>query len=65
MPKLKTHKGAAKRFKLTEKGKITRRKAYKSHLLTGKSSKRTRWLRKTAIVSESEHKRIKRLLPYK
>ncbi|MGB9716217.1 MAG: 50S ribosomal protein L35 [Thermodesulfovibrionales bacterium] len=64
MPKLKTHRGAAKRFKFTGKGKIMRRKAYKSHLLTGKPSKRTRGLRKTTIVSESEQKSIKRLLPY-
>jgi len=65
MPKLKTHTGAKKRFKLTAKGKIKRSKAYKSHLLTGKSSKRTRGLRKTTLVSDSEYDKMKRLLPYK
>jgi large subunit ribosomal protein L35 len=65
MPKLKTHRGAAKRFKITGTGKIKRRKAYKSHLFTGKSSKRTRGLRMATLVSKSEQKRIERLLPYK
>ena len=65
MPKLKTHTGAKKRFKLTAKGKIKRSKAYKSHLLTGKSSKRTRGLRNTTLVSDSEYDKMKRLLPYK
>jgi large subunit ribosomal protein L35 len=65
MPKLKTHRGAAKRFKVTGTGKIKRRKAYRGHLLTGKSAKRTRNLRKATLVSESEQDRIKRLLPYK
>lgn len=65
MPKLKTHSGAKKRFKVTGGGKITRRKAYKGHLLTGKPAKRTRGLRKSALVSESEYDNIKRLLPYK
>ncbi len=64
MPKLKTHRGAAKRFKLTATGKIKRRKAYKSHLLTGKPAKRTRSLRKAVIVSDSDRVKIKRLLPY-
>lgn len=65
MPKLKTHRGAAKRFNVTGTGKIMRRKAYKSHLLTGKSSKRTRGLRKATLVSEGERERIGRLLPYR
>jgi len=64
MPKLKTHTGAKKRFKLTAKGKIKRNKAYKSHLLTGKSSKRTRGLRKATLVSDGEYDKMKRLLPY-
>lgn len=64
MPKLKTHRGAAKRFKLTANGKIKRRKGYKSHLLTGKSAKRTRRLRAAVLVSETQHANIKRLLPY-
>ena len=65
MPKLKTHRGAAKRFVVTGKGKIKRRSAYKSHLLTGKSAKRTRRLRKATFVSDTEYDNIKRLLPYK
>lgn len=63
MPKLKTHKGAAKRFKITESGKIKRRSAYKRHLLTGKPAKRTRRLKKATSVSPSESGKIKRLLP--
>ncbi len=65
MPKLKTHTGAKKRFKITASGKIKRRKAYKSHLLTGKSAKRTRGLRKSTLVSESEYDKMKKLVPYK
>lgn len=64
MPKIKTHKGAAKRFKITGKGKIKRSRAYKSHLLTGKPSKRTKRLRTSTLVSDSEYVTIKRLLPY-
>ena len=64
MPKLKTHRGAAKRFKVTASGKIKRGKGYKSHLLTSKPSKRTRKLRTATLVSESDHDGIKKLLPY-
>ncbi len=64
MPKLKTHRGAAKRFKMTATGKIKRKKGFKSHLLTGKPSKRTRNLRTAVLVSDSNHTNIKRLLPY-
>lgn len=64
MPKIKTHRGAAKRFQVTGTGKLKRRRGYKSHLLTGKSAKRTRRLRKPAVVSDTEHTVIKRLLPY-
>jgi large subunit ribosomal protein L35 len=64
MPKLKTHRGAAKRFKLTASGKIKRRKGYKSHLLTGKSAKRTRALRTAGFVAPCDSGNIKRLLPY-
>ncbi len=64
MPKLKTHRGAKKRFKITATGKIKRRRANKSHLLTGKPSKRTRRLRQATLVSESDFRNIKRLLPY-
>ncbi len=64
MPKLKTHRGAAKRFKVTATGKIKRYKAYKSHLLTGKSAKRTRRLRKSALVPEVQLDNVRKLLPY-
>ena len=63
MPKLKTHRGAAKRFKKTATGKIKRSKAYKSHILTKKTAKRKRNLRRAAIVATNgEAKNIKRLL---
>ena len=62
MPKLKTHRGAAKRFKLTGGGKIKRRKAYASHILTKKTTKRKRNLRSSAIMVKGDQKRIKKLL---
>lgn len=65
MPKMKTHRGAAKRFSLTKSGKVKRAKAFKRHILTKKPTKRTRNLRKTAYVSEAEAKVVKRLIPYK
>ncbi|SHM11745.1 LSU ribosomal protein L35P [Caldanaerovirga acetigignens] len=65
MPKMKTHRGAAKRFNLTKKGKIKRAKAFKSHLLSHKSQKRKRRLRKPAFVSKADYKRILQLIPYK
>ena len=64
MPKMKTHRGAAKRFKLTGTGKIKRAKAFKSHILTKKSSKTKRNLRKTGYVSTTQEKVMKKLLPY-
>ncbi len=64
MPKMKTHRGAAKRLKVTGSGKVTRRKAYKSHILTKKSAKRKRNLRKGTLVSDGDYKRIKTLIPY-
>ena len=64
MPKLKTHKGAQKRFKLTAKGKIKRRKAYASHILTKKNAKRKRNQKQATLVSKEETKRVKELLPY-
>jgi len=64
MPKLKTHRGAAKRFSLTKTGKIKRAKAYKRHILSKKSTKRLRGLRKTAYISDVEAKKIRKLLPY-
>ncbi|RLB38430.1 MAG: 50S ribosomal protein L35 [Deltaproteobacteria bacterium] len=64
MPKLKTKRAAAKRFKATGTGKIKRRKAYASHILTKKSSKRKRSLRKGAILDGTNRKQVSRLLPY-
>ena len=65
MPKMKTHKGAAKRFSLTKSGRVKRAKAYKSHILTKKTSKRKRNLRKGTYIAAVEEKNIKRLIPYK
>jgi large subunit ribosomal protein L35 len=63
MPKMKTHTGAAKRFSVTGTGKVKRRKAYKSHILTKKSQKRKRNLRKGTIVeTNGETKRLRRLI---
>ena len=63
MPKMKTHKGAVKRFKTTGSGKVKRMKAFKSHILTKKTSKRKRNLRRgTLIATNGEQKNIKRLL---
>ncbi|RKD32528.1 50S ribosomal protein L35 [Thermohalobacter berrensis] len=64
MPKMKTHRGAAKRFKKTGSGKIKRYKAYKSHILTKKTAKRKRNLRKSSTVSSADEKRISKILPY-
>ncbi|HHZ12722.1 MAG: 50S ribosomal protein L35 [Caldicoprobacterales bacterium] len=65
MPKIKTHRGAAKRFSLTKSGKVKRAKAYKSHILTKKTTKRKRNLRKGTYIAAAEEKNIKRLIPYK
>ena len=65
MPKMKTNRGAAKRFKTTGTGKVVRNKAYSSHILTKKSTKRKRNLRKSGLVDASDLKNIARLLPYK
>jgi len=64
MPKMKTHRGAAKRFKKTGTGKLKRAKAFKSHILTKKSSKTKRNLRKAGYVSETQEKTMKILMPY-
>ena len=64
MPKMKTHRGAAKRIKRTGTGKLKRMKAYKSHILTKKTTKRKRGLRKSTLVAKSNEKQIKRMLPY-
>ena len=62
--KLKTHKGAAKRFKLTATGKVVRGHAYARHILTSKPSKRKRKLDQTTSVSPSDIGRIRAMLPY-
>lgn len=62
MPKMKTHRGAAKRFKKTGSGKIARKKAFRSHILEKKSPKRKRNLRSDALVAKVNEKTISRLL---
>lgn len=62
MPKMKTHRAAAKRFRKTAGGKLKRRKAYKSHILAKKSRKRKRRLRKPTLVARADMRRMKRLL---
>ncbi len=64
MPKIKTHRGAAKRFTVTGSGKIKRNKAYKGHLLTGKSPKQGRNLRKGTLVDDAQLPNVRKLLPY-
>jgi len=64
MPKMKSNRGAAKRFRRTKGGKIKRARAFKSHLLTKKSAKRKRMLRRAAIVAAVDEREIRRLLPY-
>ncbi len=64
MPKMKTSRSAAKRFKVTGTGKLKRAKAYKSHILTKKSTKRKRNLRQAAITDATNVKNIKKILPY-
>ena len=64
MPKMKTHRGTAKRFRVTGSGKIMRAKAYKSHILTKKSQKRKRNLRKAAMTDATNAKVMNKILPY-
>ncbi|MFN2353799.1 MAG: 50S ribosomal protein L35 [Desulfopila sp.] len=64
MPKMKTNRGAAKRFKATGSGKIKRSKAFTSHILTKKSTKRKRNLRQSGIVDEANAKSLRKILPY-
>jgi large subunit ribosomal protein L35 len=64
MPKIKTSRAAAKRFRYTGTGKIRRSKAYKRHILTKKTQKRKRNLRQAGLVDASNVKKIKKLLPY-
>ena len=65
MPKQRTKRGAAKRFRLTAKGKVRRFKAYKSHILTKKSRKRKRNLRQSTILDASNEGQVRRMIPYK
>ena len=65
MPKLKTHRGAAKRFTTTGTGKVRRSKAFKQHILTSKTAKRRRGLRHSAIAHAADTPRLKRMIPYK
>jgi large subunit ribosomal protein L35 len=62
MPKMKTNKSVAKRFKITGKGKVKRGQAFKSHILTKKTAKRKRHLRKSVIAASGDAKRVKRML---
>ncbi len=64
MPKMKTNRAAAKRFKLTGTGKLKREKAYKRHILTKKTAKRKRNLRKDAMTDATNVKNMKKILPY-
>ena len=64
MPKMKTSRAAAKRFKATGTGKLKRNKAYKSHILTKKSTKRKRNLRKATMTDSTNSKVMKKILPY-
>jgi large subunit ribosomal protein L35 len=63
MPKMKTHRGAAKRFKRTASGKIVRSRSNKQHILTKKSAKRKRRLRKSELVASVDEKRVKQMVP--
>jgi large subunit ribosomal protein L35 len=64
MPKMKTKRGAAKRFRLSARGKIKRSKAYKRHILTSKSTKRKRQLDMDCLVSTADKRRVNAMLPY-
>ncbi len=64
MPKMKTNRGAAKRFKTSGSGKIVRNKAFSSHILTKKSTKRKRNLRKSAVLDSANLKGVRRMIPY-
>jgi large subunit ribosomal protein L35 len=65
MPKLKTHRGAAKRFKKTGTGKIVRASAFKRHILTSKTTKMKRQKRGTTQVADQDAAKLQRMLPYK
>ena len=65
MPKIKTHRGAAKRFNKTANGKVTHAQAFKQHILTSKTAKRRRDLRGTTVVSPADTPRVEKMIPYK
>ncbi|MET0502354.1 MAG: 50S ribosomal protein L35 [Candidatus Binatia bacterium] len=64
MPKIKTNRAAAKRFRVTATGKVKRNKGFKSHLLSSKGKKRKRRLRKGTLVAAVETKNVRKLIPY-
>ena len=64
MPKIKTNRGAAKRFRTTGKGKVVRSKAYASHILTKKTTKKKRGLRKAGLVDKSNIGNVRKMIPY-
>jgi large subunit ribosomal protein L35 len=64
MPKMKTNRSAAKRFRKTASGKIRHKRGFKNHILTKKSSKRIRQLRKSGLLETGDEKRVKEMLPY-
>ena len=65
MPKIKTHSGAKKRFKLTKNGLVKRAHAFKSHILNKKTTKRKRNLRKTVVADVTNTAKVKKMIPYK
>ena len=65
MPKLKTHRGAAKRFKVTGSGKIMRASAFRRHILTSKTTKSKRHMRGMRVVADQDAPKLRRMLPYK
>jgi large subunit ribosomal protein L35 len=64
VPKIKTNRGAAKRFRVTGSGKVKRNKGFKSHLLSSKGKKRKRHLRQGTMVAAVETKNVRRMIPY-
>ena len=64
MPKMKTNRGAAKRFRRTSSGKFKRAQSHLNHILTKKSTKRKRHLRSTLVIADSDNRAVRRLLPY-
>ena len=64
MPKIKSHRGAAKRFKKTARGKFMRAKAFKRHILTSKPTRRKRHARGTEVIAAADAAKLRRMLPY-